>query len=165
MYVEVFCYAGQGNDGSEPRATIMRGCDHFVEVEGLSHVQVAERIRADGINVLIDLTGYTINMQTQVMAIGPAPVQVSFHGFPGTMGAEFIHYLVADRLTTPPEHADQYTERLLVVPHTYLTNDHQQSRREVYVEGGHEEFGKAPPSSFLLLATLTLLREGELMVS
>jgi protein O-GlcNAc transferase len=58
--------------------------------------------------------------------------QVSFHGFPGTMGADFMHYLVADKLTTPPEHSTYYTEKLIIVPHTYLTNDHRQSRREVY---------------------------------
>lgn len=64
---------------------------------------------------------------------------MSFHGFPGTMGADFMHYLVADGRTTPPEHASFYTEKLVVVPSTYLTNDHRQSRREV--------FGKAPPRS------------------
>jgi protein O-GlcNAc transferase len=74
--VEVWCYACQGDDGSEPRATIRRGCDHFVEAAGWGHVRLAERIRADGINVLIDLTGYTLNTQTEVLAIGPARIQV-----------------------------------------------------------------------------------------
>lgn len=114
----------------------------------MGHQEVAERIRSDGINVLIDLTGYTMSMQTEVMAIGPAPVQVSFHGFPGTMGADFIHYLTADVLTTPPDHANFYTERLMIVPYTYLTNDHRQSRREVLIQGGEDaptraEFGFA----------------------
>jgi protein O-GlcNAc transferase len=54
------------------------------------------------------------------------------------MGAEFMHYLVADKLTTPPEHSSVYTERLIVVPHTYLTNDHRQSRREVYAPNDEE---------------------------
>jgi len=132
MTTEVYCYAGQPSDGSEVREVIRKGCDRFVELAGMNYEQVAERIRGDGVNVLIDLTGYTMNMQTEIVAIGPAPVQVSFHGFPGTMGADFIHYLVADPRTTPPEHPEFYTESLILVPHTYLTNDHRQSRREVF---------------------------------
>jgi hypothetical protein len=56
---------------------IKRGCDKFVDLHGLSYQEVAERIKRDNVNVLIDLTGYTMSMQTEVMAIGPAPVQVS----------------------------------------------------------------------------------------
>lgn len=100
---------------------------------------MAEAIKRDKINVLIDLTGFTMSMMSEVMAIGPSPIQVSFHGFPGTMGTEWIHYLVADGLTAPPEHARFYTEKLVVVPWTYLTNDHRQSKREVY--------GSPPPRS------------------
>ena len=49
-----------------------------------------------------------MNMQTEVFAIGPSPVQVQFHGFPGTMGSEFMHYLASDRFSSPPDHADQF---------------------------------------------------------
>ncbi len=62
---------------SQVRAVIQRGCDKFVEMHGLSFHEMAERIKRDQINVLIDLTGYTMSMQTEVMAIGPSPVQVS----------------------------------------------------------------------------------------
>ena len=112
MFVHVSCYAAVGDDGSEPRATIKAGCDNFVDMAGQSHQQMAERIRDDNINVLIDTTGYTMNMQTEVFAIGPSPVQVQFHGFPGTMGSEFIHYLASDRFSSPPDHADQFSGTL-----------------------------------------------------
>jgi protein O-GlcNAc transferase len=142
MNVEVFCYAGQPDDGSEVRRTIVSGCDKFVELYGYNYEQIAEVIKRDKVNVLIDLTGYTMSMMTEVMAIGPSPIQVSFHGFPGTMGATWIHYLTADGLTTPPEHSSFYTEKLIIVPWTYLTNDHRQSRREVYDEPpSRSEFG------------------------
>ncbi|KAJ1473198.1 O-GlcNAc transferase [Baffinella frigidus] len=144
--VEIWCYACQGDDGSEPRAVIKNGCDKFVEAAGWGHQRVAEKIKADGINVLVDLTGYTLNTQTEVMAIGPAPIQVSFHGFPGTMGADFIHYLVADRRTASPDHQEHFTERLMLVPHTYLTNDHKFSRREALLAPGDPLYAQQAPS-------------------
>ena len=144
MYVEVFCYAAMGDDRSEVRATIRAGCDHFVEMYGKSHQEMAQRMRDDEINVLIDTTGYTMNMCTEVFAIGPSPIQVQFHGFPGTMGAEFMHYLAADRYAAPADHAQQFSERLMLLPNTYLTNDHRQSRREVYLTGTDPVHGPAP---------------------
>eukprot|EP00961_Rhodomonas_salina_P049808 669334-Rhodomonas_salina.3 len=57
--------------------------------------------------------------------------KLSFHGFPGTMAASFIHYLTSDPRTTPPEYQSWYTEKLVLLPNTYLLNDHRQSRREV----------------------------------
>jgi len=68
----------------------------------------------------------------QVLAAGTAPIQVAYHGYPGTMGAGFIHYLAADPISAPADHAEEhFTERLLLLPFSYLTNDHRQSRREV----------------------------------
>jgi len=144
MSVDVYCYAAQRDDGSPVRAAIRRGCDKFVELEGKSHQLMAERIRKDNVNILIDLTGYTMNMQTEVFAIGPSPIQVSFHGFPGTMGAGYIDYLTSDPFTTPPDYAGYYTERLVLLPNTYLTNDHRQSRREVYLNGDDPVHGPKP---------------------
>mmetsp|Transcript_31372 Transcript_31372/g.76881 ORF Transcript_31372/g.76881 Transcript_31372/m.76881 type:complete len:384 (+) Transcript_31372:203-1354(+) len=129
MYVEVYCYAGQPDDGSEVRSVIKRGCDKFVEVAGLGFHEVANLIKTDNVKVLIDPTGY----------IHPQHADRG-HVHRPCAGAGLISRVSEDdgggvhplhSLTNPPEYADFYTEKFMVVPHTYLTNDHRQSRREV----------------------------------
>lgn len=124
-----------GDDLSPERAKIQDGCEVWIEGVNLTGSEVAKKLAEMKPNILIDTTGYTMKQRTEVLALAAAPIVVSFHGFPGTMGAEFIHYLTSDRLTTPPEHQAYYAEKLVILPNTYLINDHLQSRREVLGEG------------------------------
>src|SRR6185295_1212281 len=71
----------------------------------------------------IDLKGYTRHNRTGIFAHRPAPVQISFLGFPGTTGAPFIDYLVADTILIPPEQRAHYSEHILFLPHSYQVND------------------------------------------
>jgi predicted O-linked N-acetylglucosamine transferase (SPINDLY family) len=71
----------------------------------------------------VDLTGYTKNERMAILAYRPAPVQVSFLGYPGTSGATFVDYLIADRYIIPPEHLKWYTEKVLWLPDSYMPND------------------------------------------
>ena len=102
--------------------------DHFDDVATLSHQQIAQRIREHGIDILVDIDGHTSHARTQVAALRPAPVQVNWLGFPGTLGAPFIDYLIADETVTPRDQAPYYDEHLAYLPDTYFPVDF---RREV----------------------------------
>jgi protein O-GlcNAc transferase len=96
--------------------TIQKGCDHYIGVSELSPLDIARRIRADGIHILIDLAGYTSNARTTLFALQAAPVQALYLGYPGSMGADFIGHVLADRTLIPPESADRYTEQVVYLP-------------------------------------------------
>ena len=97
-------------------------CEHFVEAAHLAIPALARRIADDGICILVDLMGHTgINRSAcKPQALRPAPIQVSFLGMLGTMGADFIDYLIGDRNVTPPEFAPEFTEKFVTMPHSYL---------------------------------------------
>ena len=81
---------------------------------------IARRIAADGIHILVDLMGHTGVNRLGAIALRPAPIQVSFLGMLGTMGADFIDYLITDPIVTPPEFAPDFTEQFVTLPHSYL---------------------------------------------
>ncbi|MFO1340679.1 MAG: tetratricopeptide repeat protein [Burkholderiaceae bacterium] len=123
--VEVFAYSAGPDDGSPMRARLARAVDHFVECGALGHEALARRIHADGIDVLVDLKGYTRDTRSGVLALRPAPVQVNFLGYPGTLGAGLADYIVGDPVVTPLDHAADYDERIAQLPHCYQPNDRQ----------------------------------------
>ena len=81
---------------------------------------LARRIAADGIHILVDLMGHTGVNRLGCLALRPAPIQVSFLGMLGTMGADFIDYLITDPIVTPPEFAPAFTEQFVTLPSSYL---------------------------------------------
>ncbi len=111
------------NDGSDIRARLERGFDRFIDGAALADEAVAERIRAEEIDVLVDLNGFTIHARTAILARRPAPIQVNYLGFPGTMGAGFIDYIVADAVLIPPSHQHGYAEKVAYLPHSYMPHD------------------------------------------
>ncbi|MFG1422365.1 O-linked N-acetylglucosamine transferase, SPINDLY family protein [Roseixanthobacter liquoris] len=125
---ETFAYSYGPDDGSPMRRRLVDAFDHFVEVGDLSNAEAARRIRADGIDILVDLKGYTFGCRTEILALRPAPVQVNFLGYPGTMGAPFMDYIVGDSFVTPLEAAPLYDEKIVQLPGTYQPND---SRRAI----------------------------------
>ncbi|CAM9335937.1 unnamed protein product, partial [Phaeothamnion confervicola] len=127
---EVFCYALSPDDGSAWRRRIEREAEHFWDVSALPTADIAGLIRADGVDVLVNLNGYTKGARNEVFALRPAPVQVSYLGFCGTLGADYIDYMIVDRVVVPDSQRHFYTERgLLHMPHSYFVNDHRQSAR------------------------------------
>lgn len=120
---EVYAYSYGPEDHSAIRARLRRGFDRFTDVRALPHAEAAAAIHADAVDILVDLKGYTIHARPEIVALRPAPVQVSYLGYPGTMGADFIDYLVGDRFVTPAARADDYSEKLVVMPDSYQVND------------------------------------------
>lgn len=126
--VECFCYALTPSDGSEWRRRIEREAEHFLDISAFSAKHSAEAIAHDGIHVLVNCNGYTKGARTELFALRPAPVQVSFMGFPGTLGARYIEYFITDVVTSPPGLASRmHSEALLYHPHSYFVNDHRQT--------------------------------------
>ncbi|MEI7447678.1 MAG: tetratricopeptide repeat protein, partial [Burkholderiales bacterium] len=121
--VDVRLYSYGADDGSEMRRRLMAACEAFVDVSGMSERETAERIRADGVEILVDLKGYTMHARTAIMAMRPAPVQVAWLGFPGTMGAPFVDYAIVDPVVCPPSMAEGFSEALAWLPDSYQPND------------------------------------------
>jgi protein O-GlcNAc transferase len=124
---DIFCYSYGPNDGSYYRARIRRDCDKFVDIYNLSHAEAATVIYEDQVDILVDLKGYTKGNRLAICALRPAPVQVSYLGFPGTSGADFFDYIITDKIVTPEDHACYYSENFVYLPHCYQVNDHTQS--------------------------------------
>ena len=115
------CYGRSPND--EMRQRISRSFDQFIVVADKTDAEIAGIIRELEIDIAIDLKGYTQDSRLGILASRPAPIQMHFLGYPGTLGAPFIDYLVADPVLIPPEHQPGYTEKIVYLPDTYQVND------------------------------------------
>ena len=113
-----------GTDRASPiRSRLMAACDHFIDMEGAGEQEIAQAIADRRIDIAINLNGYTAHCLPEIFALRPAPVQVSFLGFPGTMGADFMDYIIADPFVIPPGEAAFYDEKVVWMPHCYQPTD------------------------------------------
>ncbi|XP_058093447.1 probable UDP-N-acetylglucosamine--peptide N-acetylglucosaminyltransferase SEC isoform X1 [Magnolia sinica] len=129
--VEVFCYALSQNDGTEWRQRIQSETEHFIDVSSMTSDLIARLINEDKIQILVNLNGYTKGARNEIFAMQPAPIQVSYMGFPGTTGATYIDYLVTDEFVSPMRFSHIYSEKLVHLPHCYFVNDYKQKNRDV----------------------------------
>ena len=97
--------------------------DLMVPISGMSDQEAAERIARDEVDILIDLAGWTKRSRPAVLAARPALVQMQWLGFPGTLGAPWIDYIVADRVLIRPQDESHFSEKIIRLPHTYQAND------------------------------------------
>ena len=116
------------SDSSPTRTRIESSFHKFIDAQSMSNFEVAHLLRELEIDVAIDLKGYTAFRRTGIFAHRPAPVQVNYLGFPGTMDASYIDYIIADRVVVPSENQIHYSEKIAYLPHSYQPND---SRREL----------------------------------
>lgn len=105
------------------RARIEPSFDRFVDVRMKSDEEAAAEMRRCEIDIAVDLKGFTRDSRTGIFARRPAPVQVNYLGNPGTMGASYIDYLIADRTIIPDNHKPFYTEQIAYLPGSYQVND------------------------------------------
>ncbi len=120
---EVLAYSTGPDDRSPMRARLVRAFDRFVDVRGREPAAVAQAIRDDGIDILVDLKGHTQDATPIVLAHRPAPIQVHYLGYPGTIEGGLCDYLVGDAVVTPPEHAADYAEAIVTLQGSYQVND------------------------------------------
>jgi len=120
---EVVAYSTGPDDRSPMRERLARAFDRFVDAAGWPALRLATAIRNDAIDILVDLKGHTENAPPSVLALRPAPIQVHYLGYPGTLGGNLADYLIGDPIVTPPEHAGDYAETLALLPGSYQVND------------------------------------------
>ena len=119
--VDAVSFGPDSNDAMRRR--ILPCFERFQDVRGWSNRQVADWMLERGVDIAIDLKGFTTGNRCGILAHRAAPLQVSFLGYPGSMGAPYIDYLVADAVVAPAAHQDFYSERLLRLPGSYQVND------------------------------------------
>jgi protein O-GlcNAc transferase len=134
------------DDASEMRRRLKHSFEHFVDHSKRSDDEIASYIRETEIDILIDLKGHTQDARTSVFARRPAPVQVNYIGYPGTMGASYIDYIIADRTTIPDEARRFYSEKIVVMPNSYQVNDSKRIVPDIVVD--RLEAG-LPPTGFV----------------
>ena len=122
---ETFAYSIGPAEDSTLRTRIENAFDRFRDCRDASSSETAARIRADGIDILIDLNGYTRNARTEILTLRPAPIQIGWLGFLGTSGASFMDYIIADRICASDP--AWFSERLILMPDCYCPSD---TRRE-----------------------------------
>ena len=111
------------DDKSEMRKRLVAAFDQFYDVRRKSDEEVAKLLHDLQVDIAIDLKGYTTDSRPGILAYRPTPIQASYLGFPGTMGAEFIDYIIADKTVVPFEHQPFYTEKIVHLPDCYQVND------------------------------------------
>ena len=122
--VEVFCYSTARPIQDAGRARILQGTEHFRDFHELSDDRAAQIVASDGIDILVDLKGYTESGRLGIQARRPAPVVVSWLGYPGTLGVtRLADYIIGDPVVTPLDHAEVYSETLALMPHCYQPTD------------------------------------------
>ncbi|MBA3505572.1 MAG: tetratricopeptide repeat protein, partial [Betaproteobacteria bacterium] len=124
---DVVAYSAGPDDASPMRSRLRRAFDRFIDVRGAPPAAIADTIRRDGIDLLVDLKGHTEGILPAVLARRPAPIQVHYLGYPGTLGGNLADYLIGDGLVTPPAHAVDYAETLIELPDSYQVNDNERA--------------------------------------
>jgi predicted O-linked N-acetylglucosamine transferase (SPINDLY family) len=121
------------DDGSAMRARLRKAFDRFHDVGDKSDLDVAKLIKELEIDIAVDLKGYTKDARPQILSHRPAPVQASLLGYPGTMGCDFIDYVIADETVLPFAQQPFYTERIVHLPDCYQPNDRKRAIAETGV--------------------------------
>jgi predicted O-linked N-acetylglucosamine transferase (SPINDLY family) len=134
------------DDGSEMRARLHRAFDRFHDVRAMSDRQAAELLRGLDVAIAVDLKGHTRDSRPGILAHRPAPIQVNYLGYPGTMGADFIDYIMADPIVVPFDRQRHYTEKIVHLPDCYQPND---SRRQFAEPPPSREQAGLPPRGFV----------------
>jgi len=120
---EVIGVSCGSDDRSDLRARLVKAFDRFHDVRLTSDDDAAKILNDLHIDIAVDLTGHTLDSRFGILAHRPAPIQVSYLGYPGTMGASFIDYIIADRFVIPPEQQQHYSEKVVYLPDTFQAND------------------------------------------
>ncbi|MGD1922073.1 MAG: GNAT family N-acetyltransferase [Pleurocapsa sp.] len=140
---EVYCYS-LVNTEDEITAKVRSQCNFYTEIAFVSTCDIAQKISDDSIDILIDMAGYTTYSRPEIFALQPAPIQCSYLGFPGTMGADFIQYILADEQLITPSMASHFREEVVYLPHALVSSQMAVSSQKL----SRKEFN-LPTSSFV----------------
>jgi predicted O-linked N-acetylglucosamine transferase (SPINDLY family) len=124
---ELFGFYFGPPDSSKMHKRISSAFNQFIDVELKSDKDIALISRELGIDIAVDLTGFTESARTDIFSYRAAPIQVNYLGYPGTTGAEYIDYIIADPIIIPSESQQYYSEKVVYLPNSYQANDRQRS--------------------------------------
>ena len=129
----VYGYSIGPKDNDEMNAKMKKTFDVYEDVNHLDSKEIASKIHADEIDILIDLNGYTKNCRASIFAYKPAKIQINFLGFPGTTGSNYMDYIIADDVVIPTKNDQFYSESIIRLPYTYLPTDNTRviSKKEI----------------------------------
>ena len=119
---EIFAFSFGPDLQDDWRKRVSLSFDKFIDVRSKSDLEISTLSREMEIDIAVNLGGYTQSSRTNVFANFAAPVQVNFLGFPGTMGVDYIHYIIADHSTIPKDNESYFAERIVYMPDTYQVN-------------------------------------------
>ncbi len=143
---ELFAFSFGPNSQDAVRRRVVDAFDRFIDVSCMSDIDVARLSRELGIDIAVDLKGHTQNARPRIFSYRCAPVQVNYLGYPGTMGADYIDYLIADRVLIPEGSEMHYSEKIAFLPYSYQVND---TRRKLSDSVMTRESMGLPPDGFV----------------
>jgi len=120
---EIYAFSFGFSEEGEMRSRIKNAFDEFIEISHLSDESVAKLSRDLEIDIAIDLKGFTKDSRTGVFSCRAAPIQVNYLGYPGTMGANYIDYIIGDKTLIPSNSQEFYSEKVIYLPNSYQVND------------------------------------------
>jgi protein O-GlcNAc transferase len=134
------------DDGSAVRRRLAQAFDGFLDMPEQSDRAIAAELHAREIDIAVDLKGHTRGSRPEIFAHRPAPIQVSYLGFPGTIGADFLDYVIADPIVLPVSQQPFYTERIVQLPDCYQAND---SKRAISAQTPERRAAGLPDAGFV----------------
>ena len=123
--IELIAFSYGPNKNDEMRNRVKKAFNQFIDVTAMSDKAIAQLSRELGIDIAIDLKGLTQDTRLGIFSYKAAPIQVSYLGYPGTLGVDYIDYLIADKTLIPQKSQQNYSEKIVYLPHSYQVNDRQ----------------------------------------
>jgi predicted O-linked N-acetylglucosamine transferase (SPINDLY family) len=133
-------------ENSPTRQRVKIAFSQFIDASQMNDAEIAQLLRTMEVDIAIDLLGFTQGHRTKVFSSRSAPIQVNFLGYPGTMGASYVDYIIADGLVIPPDHQKYYIEKVVYIPNTYQVND---STRVIAEQTTSREDAMLPKTGFV----------------
>ena len=143
---ETYAFSFGPDDKGPLRARLTDAFDHFIDVRDHTEEQIARRLREIEADIAVDLMGFTEGSRPGILGFRPAPVQVNYLGYPGTTGAQWMDYILADSIVIPPEQQAHYREKVVYLPNTYLPGD---NRRKISPRVPSRSEAGLPDSGFV----------------
>jgi len=122
---EIFAFDNGWDDGSEYRQRIVKAFTKIFDISKISDLEVVKLIQENEIDILVNLNGFFGEARQRVFSYKPAPIQVNYLGFPGTIGISYMDYIIADKAVIPEESKVHYVEKIAYLPNSYQANDDQ----------------------------------------
>jgi predicted O-linked N-acetylglucosamine transferase (SPINDLY family) len=127
-FFEIYAFSlRKAPDDDDMRERLTNAFDHFLDVQDKSNIEIAELARDLEIDIAVDLAGHTQNGPIEIFSYRVAPIQVNYLGYPGTSGAQYMDYIIADRVVAPETSKQFFTEKIAYLPNSYMVDD---SRRQ-----------------------------------